>query len=78
MGFLAPYAYVRVALLQVQPLKLLAEESVTVNSAHSAGPLMGNKVSFDAFSTARRLELLRDLVEQGVGQAATQALKALP
>lgn len=61
-GFIAPYAYFKVSLIDVATLKVVREESVTANRMLSAARSTETTNPWDALSPERKISTLRALI----------------
>ena len=67
-GFIAPYAYMQLALIKVEPLQLLGQKRITQSRTRGAA---ANKTGLDAWgamSPDEKVESLRKLVAAGVSE----------
>jgi hypothetical protein len=77
-GFMAPYAYFRVSLVDLASGKLVIEERLTVSQAQSAQQLEKGSDPWEVLTPAQKIEMLRRLIEEGVKRAVPLLLKAQP
>lgn len=75
-GFVAPYVYVRLALIDLASLDLRGEQTITASTTRSAA---SNKTGFDAWGAMtadEKLSVLKWLIEERIAGAVPELLRA--
>ena len=74
-GFIAPYVYVQLALVDVAAARIVARESVKVARAHSAATSATGRDPWEALSAEQKSQLIGDVIATDV-RDATERLVA--
>jgi hypothetical protein len=77
-GFIAPYAYFRVSLVDLTTNKVVNEERLTESQALSASELPQGSDPWELLTPTQKFEFLRRLTEAGAKRAVPLLLKAQP
>jgi hypothetical protein len=72
-GFIAPYVYVRLWLVDVASLQVVGEKEVTASTTRAN---FSGLSPWDAMTSEAKIALLTDMVRESVGAAATPLLRA--
>lgn len=72
LGFLSPFAYFRVSLIEAATGKLLGEESVIASDAHAS---TSNVHPWDTLNSQEKMSALQAMVRQEAGRAVTTLLQ---
>jgi len=73
-GFIAPYAYVTVALLEVASMKLVGSKSASESSVMTPADSKTAVVASDALSAEAKVRVLDNVISRAVGAAASDLL----
>lgn len=74
-GFLAPYAYVRLSLVDLATSKVQRQQVVTASHAVGAGRNREGSDPWNALSSEEKMRLLHQLLVEGVADATSALLK---
>jgi hypothetical protein len=72
LGFLSPFAYFRVSLIEAATGKLLGEESVYASDAHAS---TSNVHPCDTLTSQEKMGALQTMVRQEAGRVVTTLLQ---
>lgn len=76
-GFLAPFAYVSVAIVDTRSLAVVARRSVTASSTFSAARSKDPLDPWDALSAEQKMDVLRGMLRHEVAAAVSAAIQAM-
>ena len=79
IGFLAPYAYLNVSIVEAPTLRVITGLPVRASSVRS--PVRNKETvlnPWEALSSAEKVQLLRDMVRREVSTAVAKAIQSLP
>jgi hypothetical protein len=79
IGFLAPYAYLNVSIVEAATLRLITGLPVKASTVLSPVRNMETVLNpWEALSSAEKVQMLRDMVRHEVSTAVTKAIQSVP
>jgi hypothetical protein len=77
-GFLAPFMYVKVSLVDAQSFKVTKEKIIKVTLSMSAGQAKETGHPWDALTDANKVRIMKQMISDELGSAVPELLKAQP
>ncbi len=71
-GFVAPFAYFKLQLVDLNSMTLQSEQVVTESVVRSAGRVQSGLDPWDAMTLEEKIAALKSLIERGIGEALPQ------
>lgn len=74
-GFIAPYVYIRLVLLDLKSLASLGDERITVSEVRSAASNSTGSDSWGAITPAEKVSMLQTLIQEGIAETVPRLLR---